>query len=69
MKLNLTQDYIDALDELAKHHDMKVESIVKQAIRLYQLIDHEARLGRTMKFVNQYGELIRDPVWGCGGDD
>ena len=47
MTLNMTEAEMNALEELSRRKDLTKTAVVRQALRLYQLID--ARLGRGEK--------------------
>jgi predicted transcriptional regulator len=52
MTLNLTDAEMTALDELASAKDLTKTSVLRQALRLYQMVDHRARSGDKMFFEN-----------------
>ena len=49
MTLNLTQQEMDVLEELATKKDLSKTAVIRQALRLYQLVD--ARLAQGEKLV------------------
>lgn len=49
MTLNLTPQEMDALEDLAEKKDLSKTAVIRQAIRLYQLVD--ARLAQGEKLV------------------
>ncbi len=49
MTLNLNGAEMEALEELARAKDLSKTALVRQALRLYQLLD--ARLGRGEKLL------------------
>jgi hypothetical protein len=52
MTLNLTDAEMTALDELASSKDITKTSVLRQALRLYQMIDRRARSGDKLFFEN-----------------
>ena len=50
MTLNLTQREMDALDALAIDHELSKSALMRQALRLYQLIHERIKAGETMSF-------------------
>ncbi|MFZ4429183.1 MAG: ribbon-helix-helix protein, CopG family [Phycisphaerales bacterium] len=55
MTLNLTEAEMEALDVLAQKKELSKTAVIRQAIRLYQLID--ARLARGEKLVFEDDKL------------
>jgi predicted transcriptional regulator len=49
MTLNLTPQEMDALEDLATKKDLSKTAVIRQALRLYQLVD--ARLAQGDKLV------------------
>lgn len=47
MTLNLTDQEMSVLDELSSHKDLSKTAVIRQALRLYQLVD--ARISRGEK--------------------
>lgn len=56
---NLNDVEMDALDELATQQDMSKTAILRQALRLYQLITINARTGWELDFVDTNGRSHR----------
>ncbi len=50
MTLNLTDQEMDALEELAAKKDISKTAIIRQALRLYQLIDVRISDGEKLYF-------------------
>jgi predicted transcriptional regulator len=50
MTLNLTDQEMDALEELAVKKDISKTAIIRQALRLYQLIDVRISEGEKLYF-------------------
>lgn len=50
MTLNLPAREMRALEALAEHHEMSKTAVMRQALRLYQLIHVRLRDGETMVF-------------------
>lgn len=52
MTLNLTDAEMDALDELAARKELSKTSVMRQALRLYQLIESRRESGDKVLFEN-----------------
>jgi predicted transcriptional regulator len=52
MTLNLTDQEMEVLDELAQKKDISKTGIIRQALRLYQLIDTRLSEGARLYFEN-----------------
>lgn len=50
MTLNLPEREMQALEKIAEHHQMSKTAVMRQALRLYQLIDVRLRAGETFSF-------------------
>ncbi len=50
MTLNLTEAEMEALDVLAQKKELSKTAVIRQAIRLYQLIDARMALGEKLVF-------------------
>lgn len=50
MTLNLRADEMAVLDDIARRHDMSKTAVVKQALRLYQLVNVRLAAGETLQF-------------------
>lgn len=50
MTLNLTEAEMEALDVLAQKKELSKTAVIRQAIRLYQLIDARLALGEKLVF-------------------
>jgi hypothetical protein len=50
MTLNLTQREMAVLEQLANVHDMSKTAVMRQALRLYQLVETRIAAGETMSF-------------------
>ena len=48
MTLNLTDEEMDALDQLSARHDMSKTAIVRKALRMYQVIDTRLHNGEKL---------------------
>jgi len=53
MTLNLTKAEMQALEELAKKKDLSKTAVVRQAIRLYQMIDIRLAAGEKLVFEDE----------------
>lgn len=52
MTLNLTDTEMDALDELAARKELSKTAVMRQALRLYQLIESRREGGDKVLFEN-----------------
>ena len=50
MTLNLSEREMSAVDALAAHHEMSKTAVIRQALRLYQMIHTRIMAGETMTF-------------------
>lgn len=50
MTLNLTDAEMDALEELAQKKELSKTALIRQALRLYQVIDLRTRQGEKLVF-------------------
>lgn len=50
MTLNLTAREMAVVEELAASHELSKTQLIRQAIRLYQLVHHRIGQGETMSF-------------------
>jgi predicted transcriptional regulator len=53
MTLNLTEAEMRVLEELAKKKDLTKTAVVRQAIRLYQMIDSRLSAGEKLVFEDE----------------
>lgn len=53
MTLNLTDPEMEALDELSTRKDMSKTAVIRQALRLYQMVDLRIRDGQKLFFENE----------------
>ena len=53
MTLNLTDAEMTALDELSASKDFSKTAVIRQALRLYQMVDHRARAGQKLYFEHE----------------
>ena len=52
MTLNLTDPEMDVLEELSSKKDLSKTAVIRQALRLYQMVDHRIRSGNKIIFEN-----------------
>ena len=52
MTLNLTQTEMQALEQLSALKDLTKTAVLRQALRLYQMVDRRARDGEKLYFEN-----------------
>ena len=53
MTLNLTEAEMQALEDLAKKKDLTKTAVVRQAIRLYQMIEARVSAGEKLIFEDE----------------
>ncbi|WP_074312431.1 ribbon-helix-helix protein, CopG family [Singulisphaera sp. GP187] len=62
MSLNLTEAEMEVLDDLARRKDLTKTAVIRQAIRLYQLVDQRLSKGEKLVFedeaANKKSELM-----------
>ena len=50
MTLNLTSREMEVLEELAKKKELNKTAVLRQALRLYQIVDEKMARGETLYF-------------------
>lgn len=50
MTLNLTQREMAVVEELAASHELSKTALLRQALRLYQMVHERVKAGETMTF-------------------
>jgi len=53
MTLNLTDAEMEALDNLARRKDLTKTAVIRQALRLYQLVDTRVAQGEKLFFEDE----------------
>jgi len=53
MTLNLTGAEMDALDDLSKRKELSKTAVIRQALRLYQAVDHRLAAGEKLFFEDE----------------
>ena len=53
-----------AILQLCEEKDLDDRAVIRQALRLYQMVHVRAKRGEHMIFVNQLGKRVDEPV-GC----
>jgi hypothetical protein len=53
MTLNLTDAEMEALEQLSATKDLSKTTVIRQALRIYQMIDRRAHLGEKLFFENE----------------
>ena len=53
MTLNLTDAEMDALEGLSTAKDLSKTAVIRQALRVYQMIDQRSRTGQKLFFENE----------------
>jgi len=53
MTLNLTPQEMEALDDLAQRKDLSKTAVIRQALRLYQLVDVRLAQGEKLFFEDE----------------
>lgn len=50
MTLNLTDREMEVVEKLAESHELSKTALIRQALRVYQMIQHRIAAGETMHF-------------------
>jgi hypothetical protein len=66
MTLNFPQREMDALEKLAEHHQMSKTAVMRQALRLYQLIHVRLQAGETLSFSGDKDRVMMIASVGLG---
>lgn len=66
MTLNISAREMLVLDELANHHGMSKTGVMRQALRIYQLIHIRLLAGETLHFSGDQSRLILFAAVGLG---
>jgi hypothetical protein len=53
MTLNLTEREMDVLDELSRKKDLSKTAVLRQALRLYQMVDARLSAGEKLFFEDE----------------
>ena len=61
MTLNLTDAEMDALEALANQKDLNKTAVIRQALRLYQLVDQRTREGKKL-FIEDEANKIKSEL-------
>ena len=61
MTLNLTDAEMDALEALATQKDLNKTAVIRQALRLYQLVDQRTREGKKL-FIEDEANKIKSEL-------
>lgn len=69
MTLNLDDRHMDALEALATEQDLSKTALMRQALRLYQMVHQRAKDGQQLAFVDRAGKLVRQVVVGLPAFD
>ena len=56
MTLNLTKTEMEVLEKLAEQKDLNKTAVIRQALRLYQLVDQRTREGKKLFLEDQAGK-------------
>lgn len=66
LTLNLPDREAQVLSDLADHHDMSKTAVLRQALRLYQLVHHRLQSGETLSFSGDQQRLVEFVGVGLG---
>lgn len=66
MTLNMPEREMLALERIAEHHQMSKTAVMRQALRMYQLIHIRLQSGETMSFSGDKDRLIIISAVGLG---
>lgn len=53
MTLNLTESEMQAIEDMAKRKDLTKTAVIRQAIRLYQMVDARLAAGEKLVFEDE----------------
>jgi len=53
MSLNLTDGEMEALEKLSIAKDLSKTAVIRQALRLYQMVDQRSRAGQKLYFEHE----------------
>jgi len=62
MTLNLTESEMMVLDKLSEEKDMTKTAVLRQALRLYQLIEHRITHGEKLYFEDELSKEKKELV-------
>ena len=68
MTLNLTLREMAVVEDMAKRHGMSKTAVLRQALRLYQLVEERIKAGETMSFSGDKERIALFIGPGLGGD-
>lgn len=60
---------IAAIKKMAQEDEMSERNVILAGLRLRQLVRVKQREGLNLAWTNDKGELVREPVFGCGPVD
>lgn len=63
-EFTLPDSHLSVLNQEADAMGLSPDQALAQAIRLYQLINHKARAGLLMAFVDSRGKLVKEEING-----
>ena len=66
MTLNLPEPEMAAIDRLSKAKDLSKTAVVRQAIRLYELVDHRLAEGGRLMIRKPNGDVVEMTPIGPG---
>lgn len=70
MIVDLSNEEQLAVKEIAKDTDLSETAVIRQALRVYQLVRHRQSQGHTMAWLDSKGDIIEsDMQCGCAADD
>lgn len=64
LPLNLDERHYEVLTALAKSQDLSKTAVLRQALRLYQLVHDRAAQGQTLAFRNADGTYVQQLIIG-----
>lgn len=62
MTLNLTEPEMSALEELCVEKDMSKTAVLRQALRLYQLVNARLKVGEKLFFEDEMAKEKKEVV-------
>lgn len=59
----LPDSHLAVLHEESIKMEISIDKALEQSIRFYQLINHNARLGLHLAFIDKSGNIVKNPIF------
>lgn len=66
MTLELTDKEMAVLEQIAQQKDISKRNIMRQALRVYQMMDLKLQEGFEMAWIDKNGNVEKRVIVGCG---